>query len=181
MLALTTLVATPAVAQTLALRESASAPHPRELAPSYRIRLLSDWPQLPVTAGCVNGGSETVEGVLTRTGGGEYTGSFSRRTRLLFCGAHGADGEPCELVLEGDGPVAVRGTVVEGDQLRVVWTPGPEHRADVRGACGAEFKQKVRSMYLTVRHGAEFELPVPGAAPRMERLEDYAWMVEVRN
>jgi hypothetical protein len=33
-------------------------------------------------------------------------------------------------------------------------------------------------MYLTVRHGAEFALPVAGKGMR-ERLENYAWTVEI--
>jgi hypothetical protein len=93
-------------------------------------------------------------------------------------------GEQCELVLEGDGGVAVRGVVVpdaaspSGSALRLSWTPRTDHAAEVHGPCSAAFKRSVREMYLTVRHGAEFALPVAGKGLR-ERLEDYAWTVDV--
>jgi hypothetical protein len=175
----------PAAAQFLALRKTPAARLPATLAASYHVRLRSAWPQLPAAEGCENGGSETVEGTLTRTASGDYTGTFTRRTHLLFCGAHGVDGEACELVLYGEGQVAVHGMIVadewspSGQALRAVWTPAAEHAAEVRGACGAGFKQRVQRMYLTARHGAEFALPRAGAAPRTERLEDYAWIVDV--
>lgn len=149
------------------------------LAASYRVRLESAWPQLAGSVDCENGGSETVEGVLARTASGDYSGTFTRSTRLLFCGAHGAGGGVCRLTLSGEGAVAMRGTVVEGRSLRLSWTPSPAHTADVQGACAAGFKDGVRRMYLTVPHGAEFTLPEPGAARRKERLENYAWIVEV--
>ena len=66
-----------------------------------------------------------------------------------------------------------------GRALRVTWTPGAGHAARVTGACDPEFKEKVERMYLSVRHGAEFALPDAGTAPRRERLENYAWTVEV--
>ena len=53
------------------------------------------------------------------------------------------------------------------------------HLARVSGACGADFKRKVERMYLSARHGVEFALPNAGAAPRRERLEDFAWTVAV--
>ncbi|HEX6107307.1 MAG TPA: hypothetical protein VFZ26_17095 [Gemmatimonadales bacterium] len=158
---------------------------PDQLAGRYHVRLTSAWPQLPAGAGCVNGGVETVEGTLTRTGRSDYFGTLTRKTRLLFCGAHGAVGEPCALVLDGEGDVTMRGTLVadehspNGRALRVTWTPGAEHAARVTGACDPEFKEKVERMYLSVRHGAEFALPDAGTAPRRERLENYAWTVEV--
>jgi hypothetical protein len=34
-------------------------------------------------------------------------------------------------------------------------------------------------MYLSVRHGAEFAVPAAGAGKRVERLENYAWTVEI--
>jgi hypothetical protein len=46
-------------------------------------------------------------------------------------------------------------------------------------ACGADFKEGMRLLYLSARHGAEFALPKTGAAPKAERLEEYAWIVEV--
>lgn len=177
-LAVSLLCAAPAAAQSLVAHETPAAVAGPERA-SFHVRLRSAWPQLSSVAGCENGGGETVEGVLTRTPGGDYAGTFTRRTNLRFCGAHGAGGEACALVLEGDGNVAMRGIVVDDGRIRVVWTPDAEHAAKVRGACGAEFKQAVRRTYLTVRHGAEFTLPVVGAAPLVERLEDYPWTVEV--
>jgi len=188
--ALLLLGAPSAAAQTIAYGEPPPIRiRPPALAERYQVRLTSAWPQLPGGAGCENGGSETVEGTLTQTGGGEYAGTFTRRTHLLFCGAHGAQstaGDACSLVLDGQGGVEMRGAVVSderspsGRALRVVWTPAAEHAVGVTGACGAEFKESVERMYLSVRHGAEFALPNAGAAPRTERLEDYGWIVEVR-
>jgi hypothetical protein len=34
-------------------------------------------------------------------------------------------------------------------------------------------------MYLTTPHAAEFSLTGEGTGPRTERLENYAWIVEV--
>jgi len=158
---------------------------PPALAERYHVRLTSAWPQLPAGAGCSNGGSETVEGTLTRTESGDYAGTFDRTTHLLFCGAHGSGGDACTLTLDGAGRVAMRGMVVaderspSGRALRVAWIPETGHAAEVRGECGDGFKGKVEQMYLSVRHGAEFALPNAGAAPRTERLEDYGWTVEV--
>jgi hypothetical protein len=169
-------------APSLSSPASTAAP---ALAERYRVRLESAWPQLPAGAGCVNGGNETVEGVLTRTGSEDYAGSFTRTTHLLFCGAHGVGGDACALTLDGEGGVEMRGVVVtderspSGRALRVAWTPDSAHLARASGACGADFKEKVERMYLSVRHGVEFALPKAGAAPRRERLEDFAWTVEV--
>ncbi|HUF34609.1 MAG TPA: hypothetical protein VMN37_01605 [Gemmatimonadales bacterium] len=180
----------PAAAQAIAYGEPPPIPiRPPALAERYQIRLTSAWPQLPGAAGCESGGRETVVGTLTRTAGGEYAGSFSRTTHLLFCGTHGgqrAEGDACSLVLDGEGEVAMRGTVVAGERspsgrsLQVTWAPDGEHTVRVAGACPAAFKESVERMYRSVRHGAEFALPNAGAAPRTERLEDYGWEVEVR-
>lgn len=158
---------------------------PPALAERYHVRLESAWPSLPAGAGCENGGAETVEGTLTRTGPDDYAGSFVRTTHLLFCGAHGADARACGLVLDGDGRVGVRGMVVaderspSGRALRMVWTPDAAHAARVGGGCGGDFERKIERMYLSARHSVEFALPAAGAAPRRERLEDYAWVVEI--
>jgi hypothetical protein len=185
-LALTTLSTAPAAAQAIAYGD---APAPRSAAPlpgAYHLRLESAWPQAVAAAEeCRNGGDEIVEGMLARGADGTYRGSLDRRTQILFCGAHGAGGEPCELVLEGDGKVVMTGVVVpdetspSGRALRVSWRPSPTHAATVRGACSAEFKRSVEEMYLSVRHGAEFAVPAAGAGKRVERLENYAWTVEV--
>lgn len=179
-LAFSLVLAAPAAAQALAWSTPPSAARPAELAASFQVRLRSAWPQLSATEGCENGGSETLEGTLTRKPGGVYGGTLTRRTHLLFCGAHGSTGDACALVLEGGGDVTTQGTVVEGRALRVTWTPSPAHQAEVRGACGAEFKEAVRRMYLSVRHAVEFDLPEAGSGPRTEALKDYAWIVEVK-
>jgi hypothetical protein len=184
-LALTTVPAAPAAAQAVAFSEAA-APRRPALAHAYHLRLESAWPQAgAVGDGCRNGGDEVVEGLLTRGPDGLYRGSLDRRTLLLFCGAHGAEGTACELVLEGDGKVAMTGHVVadarspSGSALQVSWRPSRTHGAAVRGACSADFKRSIEGMYRSVAHGAAFALPAAGAGRRTEQLEDYAWTVEV--
>lgn len=182
---LATWAAAPALGQAIALGE-APAPRDAPLAKDYHLRLESAWPQAPTAGeGCRNGGDETVEGTLTLGPDGTYRGSLDRRTLILFCGAHGADGRACELVLEGDGKVTMTGHVVpdeaspSGRALRVWWRPTRGHGAAVRGACSAEFKRSVEGMYLSATHGAEFAVPAAGGGRRMEQLENYAWTVEV--
>jgi hypothetical protein len=183
--ALTILLTAPAATQAIAYRE---LPAPRAAAPladTYHLSLQSAWPQLGTSGiACRNGGDEMVRGVVSRNAAGIYEGTLDRSTLLFFCGTHGAGGGSCELVLEGDGSVAVQGVVVpdeaspSGSALRLSWTPKADHAAQVQGACSADFKRSVRDMYLSVRHGAEFALPPAGKGMR-ERLEDYAWTVEV--
>ena len=184
-LGLTALTAAPAAAQTVAYSDAA-APPSLALASAYHLRLESAWPQLAASDdACRNGGDETVEGLLTRAADGVYRGSFERRTLILFCGAHGATGKACELVLEGDGKVAMTGYVVpdetspSGSALRLSWRPSPSHGATVRGACSTDFKRSVQQMYLSATHGVELAVPAAGAEPRVERLENYAWTAEV--
>jgi hypothetical protein len=163
------------------------APTPAALKTAYHVRLTSTWPQ--ESAGdCRNGGGETLDGRLIRNADGTYSGSFARNTRLLFCGAHGSEAtaaESCALMLQGKGRVTVRGVVVDdetspsGRSARVEWTPVPGHAAVVTGACPAAFKDALRGMYLSTRHGAEFPLTAAGAGPRSERLENYPWTVEL--
>jgi hypothetical protein len=185
-LALTMLSAQPTAAQVIAYRDARSPARATALAAAYHVRLRSAWPQ--VAAGvdaCRNGGTEIVEGRLARQADGVYRGWLDRRTRILFCGAHGANGAACELVLEGEGTVAMTGVVVpdeaspSGSALRTVWQPSPTHGVTVRGACSADFKRSIREMYLSVTHGAEFAVPAAGAGRRVERLENYAWSVEI--
>ena len=162
-------------------------PVPAALKTAYHVRLTSTWPQ--ESAGdCRNGGEETLDGTLTRNTDGTYSGSFTRNTRLLFCGAHGSEGaaaERCALTLRGEGRVTVNGVVMEdetspsGRSVRVEWTPVSGHSAVVTGACPAAFKDALRGMYLTTRHGAEFPLTTAGEGPRTKRLENYAWAVEL--
>ena len=158
------------------------------LKPVYHVRLTSTWPQ-DAGGGCRNGGEETIEGPLTREADGTYTGTFARRTELLFCGAHGSHHDAgttaCELALTGRGDVSATGVVRDdeaspsGQEVRLVWTPAPAHAASVRGACAPAFKQAMKEMYLSTPHAAEFPLTAAGAGPRTERLENYAWKVEL--
>ncbi len=60
-----------------------------------------------------------------------------------------------------------------------MWTPAPAHQASVRGACAPAFKQAMKEMYLSTPHAVEFPLTSAGAGPRTERLENYAWKVEL--
>jgi hypothetical protein len=182
-LGITLLTAGTAAAQSLAYSD-ATAPPGEALSSAYRLKLESAWPQAGRGESCRNGGDEVVEGVLRRGVDGVYHGSFERRTLLLFCGAHGAGGEACEIVLEGDGKVVMTGYVVTDETgrrpaLRLSWHPAPAHGASVRGACSAEFKRSVEAMYLSVPHGLELPVPAAGAGKRRERLEDYAWTAEL--
>jgi hypothetical protein len=183
--ALTILSTATAATQAIAYRE---LPAPRAAAPlaaAYHLSLESAWPQLGTSGiACRNGGDEMIGGMVTRNAAGIYEGTLDRTTLLFFCGTHSASGTSCELVLEGDGSVAVQGVVVadeaspSGSALRLSWTPMADHLAEVQGECSADFKRSVREMYLSVRHGVEFALPVAGKGMR-ERLENYAWTVEV--
>ena len=170
-------------------------PGPAALKAAYHLVLRSTWPQEQAPGGCRNGGTETVEGMLTRGADGSYSGAFARRTELLFCGAHGeaahgeaahaGDASGCALTLRGEGTVTMTGVVMDdpespsGRAMRATWTPAPEHQAAVEGACAAGFKEAVRAMYLSTPHAAEFPLTTASAGPRMERLENYAWTVEL--
>jgi hypothetical protein len=189
-------LATSAAAQTVvdhpasfALR-SAPAPVPASTAlkAAYRVRLTSTWPQETTAVDCRNGGEEMLAGTLTRNADGTYAGTFDRNTELLFCGAHGTHGATsasCALTLEGHGTVAVTGVVMgdeaspSGRAMRVTWTPAPGQEVAVSGACAHAFKDAVKAMYLSTPHAAEFALTSVGAGPRTERLEDYAWSVEL--
>ena len=178
-----TVLGGPAAAQSMAYSDAAAPPR-HAPASTYQVRLESAWPQAAASdEACRNGGDEVVEGLLARGADGVYRGSFDRRTLLLFCGAHGAGGEACELVLEGDGKVAMIGHVVpddtspSGSALRLSWRPSPGHAASARGPCSADFKRSVEEMYLSVTHGVE--LAVPATGKRRERLEGYAWTAEV--
>jgi hypothetical protein len=162
---------------------------PVALKLAYHVRLTSTWPQEGGSGDCRNGGQETVEGTLSHDPDGTFSGRFTRRTELLFCGAHGQPDEgaagSCALALVGAGQVLAKGVVLtdgespSGRSLRLTWTPAPGHEASVTGACAEEFKRAMRAMYLSTAHAAEFGLTPAGAGPRTERLEDYAWTVEL--
>ena len=174
--------------RTIALTDGVMPARPA-LKPVYHVRLTSTWPQEAAAGGCRNGGEETIEGTLAREADGTYTGTFARRTELLFCGAHGgrydAETAACELALTGRGDVSATGVVRDdeaspsGQEVRLVWTPAPAHAASVRGACAPAFKQAMKQMYLSTPHAVEFPLTPAGAGPRTERLENYAWKVEL--
>jgi hypothetical protein len=176
----------PTIALTLA---DVARPARAALKPVYHVRLTSTWPQEVAAGGCRNGGEETIEGTLAREADGTYGGTFTRRTELLFCGAHGsprgAEAPACELALTGRGDVSATGVAWEdeaspsGQEMRLVWTPAPDHQASVRGACAPAFKEAMKEMYLSTPHAAEFPLTSVGAGPRTERLENYAWKVEL--
>jgi hypothetical protein len=172
----------------LTLAESVIPARPA-LKSAYHVRLTSTWPQEAAGGGCRNGGAETIEGTLAREADGTYTGTFARRTELLFCGTHGTHQDTvaaaCELALSGRGEVSATGVVRDdeaspsGQEMRLVWTPGVAHEASVRGACAPAFKQAMKVMYLSTPHAVEFPLTSSGAGPRTERLENYAWNVEL--
>ena len=178
------LLTAPLGAQAIALT-GGGAPRPPALAASYHLILTSTWPETGEPAGCGNGGNEVVEGTLTRSASDRYAGTFTRRTRLRFCGAHGASDQSCAVVLRGEGEVAATGTVMEDGQspsgrvLQLTWIPQPGHAAQTEGACAAGFKRKLEALYLSVRHGVEFPLPGAGAAPRTERPDGYAWTIAI--
>jgi hypothetical protein len=164
---------------------SAPVPGPAALKPAYHLSLTSTWPQQVVAAGCRNGGEETLAGTLALEPDGTYAGRLTRRTRLLFCGAHGPAAAGCSLTLEGKGAVTMTGVVLademspSGRSVRVTWTPAPGHDAQVTGACAEAFKQAVREMYLSTPHAAEFPLTTVGSAPWTEELDSYAWKVRL--
>lgn len=158
------------------------------LRPLYRMRLVSDWPQLTAGGlGCVNGGQEVLEGTLTQTGDASYAGQFKRKASIRFCGAHAGATEMCALTLTSDGTVAARGTVA---QTRGDWTsPGIEFRWStpdgassvmVEGDCTPEFNEKVKKLYLSASHSLEFTLPPAGEGRRTMALDDYGWIVDVQ-
>jgi hypothetical protein len=184
-LGLTALTPAPAAAQSITYSHAA-APARAALASAYHLRLESAWPQASAAGeACRNGGDEIIEGVLQRGVDGVYRGSLDRRTLLLFCGAHGVRGDACELILEGDGNVAMTGYVVSddasssGSALRLSWHPAPNHAATVRGACSTDFKRSVEAMYLSATHGLELAVPAAGGGKWVERLENYPWTAAV--
>ena len=172
--------AAPPAARAISLARS-PGPMISVLKSVYHVRLTSTWPQETGARGCRNGGEEAVEGTLTLNDDGSYAGTFSRRTQLLFCGAHGphesAAASSCAITLTGEGRVVATGEVMEdgespsGRSLRLTWMPGPGHAATVTGECAEGFKQAVKAMYLSTPHAAEFALTPSGAGPRSERLE----------
>lgn len=158
------------------------------LSPSYRVRLVSDWPQYSAGAlGCVNGGQEMLEGTLSQGADGAYSGQLRRHATIYFCGVHGGTEGACALTLTSEGEVAARGLVTQEAEgwndpwLLLRWhTPEGASQVEVGGDCPARFNQALERMYLGVSHSLEFSLPAAGAGPRTLRLDDYGWIVDVR-
>ena len=175
-------------ATALSLR-AGLAPVPAALKSAYQVRLASTWPQEAGNAGCRNGGDEVLEGELTRGADSRYWGTLRRRTELLFCGQHGGpqvmEATGCALTLSGEGTVSATGVVIpdetapSGRAMRLTWTPALGHEATVTGPCAQAFKRALKAMYLSTVHAAEFPLTTVGSGPRSERLENYAWSVEL--
>lgn len=155
------------------------------LQESYRIRLVSDWPQftLPGTA-CGNGGEETLTGTLSRTASG-YAGQLERSATIRFCGVHGSlSPAPCMLTLVSRGPVLASAELVVQDArpvalLRWAAHPGRPTEISVEGTCHAAFNQSLKSLYLGVGRAVEFPLPAEGEHGLPVRLDDYGWIVAV--
>ncbi len=158
-----------------------------DLAASYTLSLVSDWPQLAAGTACFNGGQEALDGTLTRTAGGSYAGQLERRATILFCGVHGAAASACALTLRSRGPVEARGEILpdaaggETPVVQLTWGAEPgASEVTIEGDCPAAFNESLRRMYLAVSHSLEFPLPLAGEAARTTRLEDYGWIVEAR-
>ena len=57
---------------------------------------------------------------------------------------------------------------------------GTRARSIGAGTCAPAFKQAMKQMYLSTPHAVEFPLTSAGTGPRTERLENYAWKVELK-
>jgi len=162
--------------------------HAAMLKPAYRLRLVSDWPQLSGSGlGCVNGGQEVLEGKLTQTSDGDYTGQLTRRATIRFCGVHGGSPSACALTLTSVGTVTARGRVTptgpgwSDPEIELRWfAPDGASDALVEGDCSSQFNDSVRRLYLTASHSLEFPLPTTDQGRRTMRLDDYGWIVDVR-
>lgn len=171
---------------SLASRLADAQPRIRtQLRDSYRVRLVSDWPQFTMPgSACSNGGQETLTGTLSRTGSG-YAGQLERSATIQFCGAHGAlSPAPCTLTLHSRGPVLANAAVVmEGSRPVVLlrWTAhrGSPAELSVQGTCDPVFNQSLKDLYLGVVRAVEFPLPAEGEYGLPVRLDDYGWIVAV--
>ena len=184
--AMTTSIAAPSAgtAQTLAPRVAGAAPvRPVALRSAYHIVLESAWPApAGETDACNNRASETLAGTLRRVGPDRYEGRFSRRTRLGFCGSHGAAVQPCGAVLHGAGDVLAEGRVVEGSQgtptISLVWQPvAATTRITVDGSCAPRFTRALEGMYRTAIHSVDFAIPAAGRHQVV--LEDYGRTLDI--
>lgn len=157
------------------------------LASVYTLSLVSDWPQLSAGNGCFNGGQEALNGTLTRTASGSYTGQLERRATILFCGVHSGTASACALTLTSRGMVEARGDllphVADGSApvVELTWAAAEgASEVAIQGDCSSSFNESLRRMYLGVTHALEFPLPLAGEGALTVRLEDYGWTVEVR-
>jgi hypothetical protein len=150
----------------------------------YRLRLTSAWPELRLSAECVNGGEEVLSGSLRGTNSGSYRGEFSRQTTIRFCGAHGSVADACSATLTGSGTVLAEGIVLgpaenrEGNLVELRWSPDSTTVATLSGDCPEDFGESLRKLYATATHSVELVLPA-GDRPERQRVEDYGWVVEI--
>jgi len=167
----------------LALAPAIGPDNGDRLRGTYRIRLVSEWPQLSDASGCLNGGQETLEGSLGRSDGNTYSGFLVRTSTISFCGSHPTSSLSCRLTVKGSGIVMATGEVDASGELprmRLVWTPPAQGgQAEVSGDCSPGFSEAVRAMYLRVSHLVEIPLPAGTVTSRGVRLEDYGWVVSV--
>jgi len=151
----------------------------------YHLRLTSAWPELRLSAQCVNGGEEILDGSLQWTSAGRYRGELSRQTTILFCGAHGSAAEACSATLSGSGTVQAEGTVLgpspnrDGNLVELRWSPDSTTVATLSGDCPEGFGDQLRKLYATATHSVELVLPAGGRRPDRQRVEDYGWVVEI--
>lgn len=173
-------------ARRAAAVDSAAAVPP--LADAYEIRLESAWPEIRSGGGgaCSNGGSETLEGVLARSGDASYSGAFARTTTLEFCGAHGSATRPCRLTLTGSGTVEVRARIREDAAIDPAhgvvmrWTPhGDQAAVSVSGSCPARFGRALARMYRTAAREVELPLETLTGAREVAHLDEYGWVATV--
>jgi hypothetical protein len=174
--------------QVLASRAPPDHPAPPAnrvvLRPSYQLQLESAWPAPPgETDACNNRASETLAGSLRRVGANRYEGRFTRRTRLGFCGTHGAAVQRCGAVLRGEGQVGVVGVISAGaagrPTMSLVWQPIPgTTRIRMDGSCAPRFIAALEGMYRDAVHSVDFSVPVEEHEKAI--LEDYGRTLEIR-
>jgi hypothetical protein len=151
----------------------------------YHLRLTSAWPELRLSAECVNGGEEVLDGNLHWTDSSLYRGEFSRQTTIRFCGSHGSAADGCSATLTGSGTVLVEGTVLgsshnrDGNLVELRWVPDSTTVATLSGDCPDDFGENLRRLYATAIHSVELVLPAGHRRPERQRVEDYGWVVEI--
>lgn len=152
---------------------------------TYRLRLTSAWPEWRLSAECVNGGEEVLEGSLHWTASRLYRGEFSRQTTIRFCGAHGSAADACSATLTGSGTVQAEGTVLgpaenrDGNLVELRWFPDSTTVATLSGDCPEDFGENLRRLYASATHSVELVLPAGDRRVERQRVEDYGWVVEI--